>query len=63
MMKPDFLKDNFLSNERRYPLTTIETNSARAFGTNAKSGHLWDNFSSQTYKDLSPPAELEFDKT
>jgi hypothetical protein len=60
VMKPDFLKDNFLSNDRRYPLTTIETNSARAFGSNAKTGHIWDNFSSQTYKDLSPPAELEF---
>ena len=36
VMKPDFLEDNFLSNERRYPLTKIETNSARALGTNAK---------------------------
>jgi hypothetical protein len=60
VMKPDFLKDNFLSNERRYPLTTIKTNSARAFGTNAMAGHIWDNFSSQTYKDLSPPAAMEF---
>ncbi len=60
VMKPDFLKDNFLSNDRRYPLTTIETNSARAFGANAKAGHIWDNFSSQTYKDLSPPEEMDF---
>lgn len=60
VMKPDFLKDNFLSNDRRYPLKTIETNSARAFGTNAKAGHIWDNFSSQTYKDLSPPDEMDF---
>jgi hypothetical protein len=60
VMKPDFLKDNFLSNDRRYPLTTIETNSARAFGTNAKAGHIWDNFSSRTYKDLEPPDEMDF---
>jgi hypothetical protein len=60
VMKPDFLKDNFLSNERRYPLTTIETNSARAFGTNAMAGHIWDNFSSQTYKDLPRLDEMEF---
>jgi hypothetical protein len=60
VMKPDFLKDNFLSNERRYPVTTIETNSARAFGSNAMAGHIWDNFSSQTYKDLSPLGEMEF---
>jgi len=60
VMKPDFLKDNFLSNDKRYPLTKIETNSARAFATNAKAGHIWDNFSSVTYKELSPVDELEF---
>ena len=60
VMKPDFLEDNFLSNDKRYPLTEIETNSARGFGTNAKAGHIWDNFSSVTYKQLSPVDELEF---
>jgi cytochrome c5 len=57
---PDFLEDNFLSNDQRYPLTKIETNSARAFATNAKAGHVWDNFSSQTYKEISPVDELDF---
>ncbi|PYJ12653.1 MAG: hypothetical protein DME93_06595 [Verrucomicrobia bacterium] len=60
VMAPDFLENNFLSNDKRYPLTKIETNSARAFATNAKAGHMWDNFSSQTYKELSPVDELEF---
>jgi hypothetical protein len=60
VMKPGFLDNNFLSNEKRYPLTKIETNSARAFATNAKAGHVWDNFSSLTYKELSPVDELEF---
>jgi hypothetical protein len=60
VMKPDFLDNNFLSNDKRYPLTKIETNSARAFATNAKSGNIWDNFSSLTYKELSPVDELEF---
>jgi hypothetical protein len=60
VMKPDFLEDNFLSNEKRYPLSVIKTNAARALGTNAKAGHVWDNFSSQTYKELSPVDELEF---
>jgi hypothetical protein len=54
------LDNNFLSNDKRYPLTKIETNSARAFATNAKAGHVWDNFSSLTYKELSPVDELEF---
>jgi cytochrome c5 len=60
VMTPDFLENNFLSNDKRYPLTKIETNSARAFATNAKAGHVWDNFSSQTYKEISPVDELEF---
>ncbi|PYK75820.1 MAG: hypothetical protein DME39_03100 [Verrucomicrobia bacterium] len=60
VLDPDFLKDNFLSDDKRYPLTKIETNSARAFATNAKARHIWDNFSSQTYKELSPVDELEF---
>jgi len=67
VMAPDFLEDNFLSNDQRYPLTKIETNSARAFATNAKADHIWDNFSSQSYKELSPVDELElfnpFDET
>ena len=60
VMAPDFLENNFLSNDKRYPLTKIETNSARAFASNAKAGHIWDNFSSQTYKELSPVGEMEF---
>ena len=60
VMAPNFLENNFLSNDKRYPLTKIETNSARAFATNAKAGHIWDNFSSLTYKKLSPVDELEF---
>jgi hypothetical protein len=60
VMQSDFLENNFLSNDKRYPLTKIETNSARALATNANAGHVWDNFSSQTYKELSPVDELEF---
>jgi hypothetical protein len=65
--QPDFLAGNFLSNEKRYPLSKIQTNSARAFGTNAMAGHIWDNFSSQTYKELPLPDEVDlynpFDET
>ncbi len=60
VMQPDFLENNFLSNEKRYPLSKIQTNAARAMGTNAKAGHIWDNFSSQSYKELPPPEEVEF---
>ena len=60
VMQPDFLENNFLSNDKRYPLTKIETNSARALATNAKAGHVWDNFSSRTYKELAPVDEFDF---
>jgi hypothetical protein len=54
VMKPDFFTDNFLSDERRHPVTQIGTNSTRAAGTNATRNHIWDNFSSETYKNLPP---------
>ncbi len=60
VMQPDFLTNNFLSNDKPYPLMIIKTNSARALATNAMAGHVWDNFSSQTYKERSPIDELEF---
>jgi hypothetical protein len=49
---PNFFTKNFLADERRKPVTDIGTNSTRAAGTNAMGGHIWDNFSSQTYKTL-----------
>jgi hypothetical protein len=61
VMKPDFFTDNFLSDERRHPVTQIGTNSTRAAGTNAMRNHIWDNFSSETYKTLPtiPPFEVD----
>jgi len=52
ILTTDFRKDNFFSDEKRYPITKIQTNAGRALGTNAKAGHVWDNFSSKTYKEL-----------
>ena len=55
-----FLKDNFLSNEIRVPITLVGTNSARAAGTNAMRGQIWDNFSSEDYKNLPAVGEVHF---
>ncbi len=60
VLEPTFLDNNFLSNERRIPVSEVKTNSARAFGTNAKRGHVYDNFSSETYKTLPLIGDLEF---
>ncbi len=59
VLEKDFLKGNFLADEKRYPVTEIETNASRAFGTNAKAGHIWQNFSSDTYKKLPPVEDIE----
>jgi hypothetical protein len=48
----DFLHDNYLSNELRVPVTLLETNACSPLATNAIAGNIWDNFSSQSYKDL-----------
>ncbi len=59
VLKADFLKNNFLSTEERIPVTVVQTNAARALATNAMTGHVWDNFSSQTYKTLSSAGTIE----
>lgn len=48
--KPDFLENNFLSTDRRVPITVVGTNAARALQDNAKAGHIWQDFSSDDYK-------------
>lgn len=55
----DFRDDNFFANEERYPVTEIGTNAARACGTNAARGHIWQNFSSETYKSQPSVGEIE----
>jgi len=60
VLKDDFADNNFFSDEARYPLTKIKTNAARALGTNATRGHIWSNFSSDTYKSLPSVGEIEF---
>jgi hypothetical protein len=49
---PDFLDHNFLSTELRVPVTLLQTNACSPLATNAIAGNIWDNFSSQSYKDL-----------
>lgn len=50
--RSDFLEGNFLGSEERVPITEVGTNAGRAAATNGLKDHIWDNFSSQTYKDL-----------
>ncbi len=56
--QPDFLDDNFLSAEFRVPVTLLQTNACSPLATNAIAGNIWDNFSSQTYKELPAVGEV-----
>jgi hypothetical protein len=49
---PDFLDGNYLSAEHRVPVTLLQTNACSPLATNAIRDNIWDNFSSDTYKDL-----------
>jgi mono/diheme cytochrome c family protein len=59
VMKPDFLVGNFLGSEERVPITEVGTNAQRAAATNGLKDHIWDNFSSQTYKDLPAVGQID----
>ena len=59
VVKPDFRDNNFFSDDRRYPVTKLETNASRAMGSNAMAGHIWDHFSSDTYKSLPSAGSIE----
>jgi len=52
VLAEDFLEDNLLSTDVRVPVTLLETNACSPLATNAIGGNIWDNFSSQSYKDL-----------
>ncbi len=52
VLRKDFLDDNFLSTEFRVPVTLLGTNACSPLATNAIRDNIWDNFSSETYKQL-----------
>ena len=58
VLAPDFLDDNYLSAEFRVPVTLLQTNACSPLATNAIGGNIWDNFSSQSYKDLPSVGEI-----
>jgi hypothetical protein len=52
--RADFLTDNVLTDDERYPVSDplLRTNIARAIGTNAIQGDIWAELSSRDYKSL-----------
>jgi len=52
VLADDFLQDNYLSTELRVPVPLLGINACSPLATNAIGGNIWDNFSSQSYKEL-----------
>ncbi|MFI4982833.1 MAG: hypothetical protein ACHQIO_20985, partial [Nevskiales bacterium] len=55
---PDFLSANYLSTEFRVPVTLLQTNACSPMARNALANNIWDNFSSQSYKDLPSVGDI-----
>ncbi len=55
---PDFNKDNYFGAEFRVPVTLLQTNACSPLATNALRDNIWDNFSSETYKQLPSVGEI-----
>jgi hypothetical protein len=60
VLADDFLENNYLSAEFRVPVTLLHTNACSPLATNAIGGNIWDNFSSQSYKDLPSAGEITY---
>jgi hypothetical protein len=58
VQRDDFLDMNFLSDDERHSVLDIGTNAARALASNAVQGHIWEEFSSATYKELPSAGQL-----
>lgn len=52
VLQDDFLEGNYLSSDLRVPVTLLQTNACSPLATNALKGNVWEDFSSQSYKEL-----------
>ncbi len=52
VLADDFLDGNYLSNDMRIPVTLLQTNACSPLATNSIRDRVWDNFSSESYKQL-----------
>ncbi|MCI0540950.1 MAG: hypothetical protein L0Z50_37595, partial [Verrucomicrobiales bacterium] len=57
---PEFWRQNFLSTDYRVPVSYIGTNPGRALGNNATAGHMWEDFSSDSYKKMPSVGSMPF---
>jgi len=58
--KEDFWRLNYLSTDYRVPVTLVETNSCRALATNALTGHMWQDFASESFRRMPSVGSIEY---
>jgi hypothetical protein len=58
--RPDFLADNYLSTDARIPVSLLRTNLCSPLATNGLRDNIWDNFSSESYKQLTPVGTVSY---
>lgn len=57
---PEFWRNNFLSTDYRVPVNYVGTNPGRALANNSTSGHMWEDFSSDSYRALPSVGSIPF---
>jgi hypothetical protein len=55
----EFWQENYLSTDRRLPISLVRTNANRSLASNGIEGSVWEEFSSKAYKGLPPSAPLQ----
>ena len=52
-LEKGFIENNYFSTDQRYPVSLIGTHAGRALNDNSLAGRVWEEFSSETYKNLN----------
>jgi hypothetical protein len=55
----EFWRENYLSTDRRLPVSLVKTNASRALASNGIEANVWAEFSSETYKRLPPSGAIQ----
>ncbi len=57
--RPKFWHENYLSTDRRLPVSVVKTNASRALASNSIAANVWEEFSSETYKGLPSSGAIQ----
>jgi hypothetical protein len=60
VLAKDFLDDNYLSADFRVPVTLLHTNACSPLASNAIGGNIWNDFSSESYKNLPSAGTITY---